>query len=167
VDARRLSRRPARDDEGFTLVEVLVSVLVFTVALLGLAAVQTRALSSVVLSEERQQATGYANALLELARAYTADADQFAEARAHALDDPAEPFHLVPETVASVIAGSDSGTEYTTFVYLTPARRLDGTKISDDLLDVRAEVSWTSRNGGGAQRQVVLRTQVSAPRSGS
>ncbi len=57
------------DDTGLGLVEVVVSVLVLTVALLALVPVQTRALGTVVLSEERQQATAYANEAIERVRA--------------------------------------------------------------------------------------------------
>lgn len=163
MDATRLHRRAAADD-GFTLVEVLVSVLVLTGVLLGLAAVQTQSLKSVALSEERQQATGYANALLELARAYTSDPDQFQDAHDHASTDPELPFDKVPGHLGTVIAGSDSGTSFTTLVYLSFALDDAGEKISGDLLDVRAVVTWNSRNGGGGQRSVTLTTQVSRPR---
>lgn len=67
-------RRPARPsrDTGLGLVEVVVAMLVLTVALLALIPVQTWALAGVVLAEERQQATAYANQAIERVRARTA-----------------------------------------------------------------------------------------------
>lgn len=65
--------RPAADD-GFTIMEVLVAMMVIAVGLLGLMAVQFRSLSTVQLAKERQTATAYANRAMEQLRAipYTA-----------------------------------------------------------------------------------------------
>jgi len=156
MDAAR-STRPAQDsDEGFSLVEVLIAVLVLTAALLGLMTVQTRALSSVVLAEERQQATGYSNALIELARAYTADQEGFGKARDHALHEPGVPFSLVPASVTGVVAGTISDTTFDTKVYLQ-------TTSDADLISVSAVTSWTSRNSSVGARTVITTTQLAAP----
>lgn len=66
---RSASRVRSTDDAGLGLVEVMVSVLVLSVALLALVPVQVRALAGVTLAEERQQATGYANEAIEQVRA--------------------------------------------------------------------------------------------------
>lgn len=169
MDARRLSRRPARDDEGFTLVEVLVSMLVLTAALLALGLVQTRAMNSVALSEERQQATGYASSLLELARAYTADADGFDDALEHATAHANEPFQLAPTTVRAVVGGTISDTPFTTKIYVArawlPGRDPATDPPAADLVEIRAETTWTSRNSGGTARTVTVRSQLSRPLS--
>ncbi|MFN8077499.1 MAG: prepilin-type N-terminal cleavage/methylation domain-containing protein [Kineosporiaceae bacterium] len=63
---RRLRAR--RDDEGFTLVELLVTMVVISVALLGLMALQTKALVSGGQARARQQATSVSNQVLEQLR---------------------------------------------------------------------------------------------------
>jgi prepilin-type N-terminal cleavage/methylation domain-containing protein len=66
-------RRQQRLDEGFTLIELIVTMMVISVVLLGLLAVQTSALSTVTLSRERQQATDLANRTMEQLRALPYD----------------------------------------------------------------------------------------------
>ena len=156
-------RRPRAGDEGFTLVEVLVSMVVLTVALLALGLVQTRALNTVALSEERQQATGYASSLLELARAYTADADGFNDAIEHATQHAGDPFQLAPPSVRAVVGGTVSGTAFDTKVYVARATRPGQAALADDLIEIRAETRWSSRYTGGSTRTVVVRSLISEP----
>ena len=163
----RTHRRQAAEDEGFTLVEVLVSMVVLTVALLALGLVQSRALNTVALAEERQQATGYASSLLELARAYTADADGFDDAIDHATQHATQPFQLAPTGVQSVVGGTISNTTFDTQIYVARAWRPGKNPAVDppasDLIEIRAETRWSSRNSGGSTRTVVVRSLISEP----
>lgn len=56
-------------EDGFTLVELIVTMAVISTVLLGLLGVQMSALSTVTLSRERQQATDLANRTMEQLRA--------------------------------------------------------------------------------------------------
>ncbi|MCU1591335.1 MAG: hypothetical protein JWP11_2591 [Frankiales bacterium] len=64
-----IRRRLQVGDDGFTIAEVLVAMIVIAVGLLGLMAVQARSLSTVALSKERQTATGLASKAMEQLRA--------------------------------------------------------------------------------------------------
>lgn len=57
------------DDDGFTLVELIVAMFVIGVILASLAMVQTRAMVTIAQAKERQQASAFANATLEQLRA--------------------------------------------------------------------------------------------------
>lgn len=57
------------DDEGFTLVELIVAMFVIAIILTSLAMVQTRAMVTIAQAKERQQATALANQTLEQLRA--------------------------------------------------------------------------------------------------
>ncbi len=68
--AQAVRRRFApRDQSGFTLVELLVTMMVIAGCLLGLIAIQVRALEATALAKQRQQATGLANRTMEEMRA--------------------------------------------------------------------------------------------------
>jgi len=73
--SRLLTRlaRARQGDEGFTLTEVLVTLFVISAVLLGLITVQVKALGSVGLAKERQQATALANRTMEQLRALPYD----------------------------------------------------------------------------------------------
>lgn len=60
-------------DDGFTLTEVIVTLFVISAVLLGLITVQVRALASVGLAKERQQATALVNRTMEQLRALPYD----------------------------------------------------------------------------------------------
>ena len=77
IISRRRAQRPTRlmrsEDSGFTLVELLVSLLILGAVLLGLMAVQVKALQGVSLAKQRQQATALANQTMEQLRAQPYD----------------------------------------------------------------------------------------------
>lgn len=67
------ARRGQRADQGFTLAEVLVAMFVVSFTLLGLVVVQIKALESVGLARQRQQATALANRTMEQLRSLPYD----------------------------------------------------------------------------------------------
>jgi len=147
MDATRDRRRPpAPGDEGFTLVEVLVSVFLLTGVLLGLALVQTKALGTVVLAEERQQATSYSNQALEKVRAATAGSGWQAALGAIGTWG----------ATAVPLRHTDSGTVFTT--------KLELASPNADPLTFTAVTTWTSRNSSVPQ-EVRVRTQIARPSS--
>jgi prepilin-type N-terminal cleavage/methylation domain-containing protein len=68
----RLLRRLSSDD-GFTLTEVVVTLFIISAVLLSLITLQVRALASVGLAKERQEATALANRTMEQIRALPYD----------------------------------------------------------------------------------------------
>lgn len=70
--AHRVTRR-VRDDSGFTLVELVVTMFVISAVLLGLITVQLQSLSSVGLAKQRQAATALGNRTVEQLRAIPYD----------------------------------------------------------------------------------------------
>lgn len=62
-------RRRSRDDSGFTLIEVLIAVLIIAIGLLGLAALQTVALSNSNISSLRSIASIDSENVTEMMRA--------------------------------------------------------------------------------------------------
>lgn len=72
--ARAHAVRGGTSDDGFTLVELMVTMFVISFTLLGLIGVQVQALQSVGLSKQRQQASALANRTMEQLRALPYDA---------------------------------------------------------------------------------------------
>lgn len=64
---------PSSDDGGFSLVEVVTTLFVISAVLLGLITLQVKALGSVALAKERQQATALGNRTMEQLRALPYD----------------------------------------------------------------------------------------------
>jgi prepilin-type N-terminal cleavage/methylation domain-containing protein len=64
-----LQRVRTSGDDGFTMVEVLVTMIIVSTALLALFGMQVQAASTISLAKERTQATGFANQTLEQIRA--------------------------------------------------------------------------------------------------
>lgn len=61
-------QRQRGDDDGFTLVELVVAMFVIAVVLLLLAGVQISAMQTIVNATKREQATAYANQAMEIMR---------------------------------------------------------------------------------------------------
>ncbi|MBA3232353.1 MAG: prepilin-type N-terminal cleavage/methylation domain-containing protein [Propionibacteriales bacterium] len=66
-------RRMQHDDSGFTLIEIMTTMFVISITLLGLMTVQVQSLRSIGLAKERQQATAMANRAIEQLRALPYD----------------------------------------------------------------------------------------------
>ena len=181
MDTTRLFRRPPGDDEGFSLVEVIVSILVLTVALLALVPVQAKALGAVTAAAQRQQATAYAQQAVERVRARAAtDAGFTAVSKgrrpdagdagvaactssctltlgngaAEALRAPSN--GTAPDSALLTWTSPDG--RYTTRLYvIAPA------SASTVLVGLAAVTTWSAPSTGAAPRRVVVRTQVAAP----
>jgi prepilin-type N-terminal cleavage/methylation domain-containing protein len=65
---RRTLRRVSRTDEGFTLVEVTVSLVLLAIVLTSALSLMVRALNNTDIQAQRQQAITIANDRLELVR---------------------------------------------------------------------------------------------------
>lgn len=76
---------------GFTLVEILVAMVVLSIGLLGLAGLQSAALQSNFSANARTQATIYANNLIDRMRANPSDASETAYINANAVMSLAAP----------------------------------------------------------------------------
>ncbi len=79
-----MTREMRDDSSGFTLIELLVTMFVIAGCLLGLIAMQLRALETTTLAKQRQQATQLANRTMEQLRAlpYATVADGVGEGAA-------------------------------------------------------------------------------------
>ncbi len=123
--ARRGGRAP-QDDEGFGLVEVLVSMALLAVVLVAVGAGMLYALRAATASRERSVATGLLGA---------------AEASVQALSYPAagsEP--TMPLPTQAVLGG---------VTYTTRTSKAHATSVLEpSLLDVTVVVSWSGVTGG-------------------
>lgn len=103
--------RRLQAQEGFSLIEIMVAILVMSIGLLGLAALQATALSRGTSADQRAQAVNAASELIDMIRANRAEATryegEFAEAECDA--DVQPPFGIgegasmaIPERAAWV-----------------------------------------------------------------
>ena len=65
----RTRNRAASSDDGFSLIELVIAMMVIATVLLLLMAVQTSALATITQAKQRQQATSFGNAAMEQLRA--------------------------------------------------------------------------------------------------
>ncbi|HLT04336.1 MAG TPA: type IV pilus modification protein PilV [Pseudomonas sp.] len=102
---------------GFSMIEVLVTLLVFTIGLLGLAALQLNALQGTADSAQRSQATAVLQDLAERIRANPqAGAASYAgEANCAALPATSCADHINPATGAKVNAGDCNAAQMAAF----------------------------------------------------
>lgn len=181
MDRSRLHRHPEGED-GFSLVEAMVAVLVVAGAVLALVPLQSSALTTVVLAEQRQQATAHADQALELVRARAATSfATVAAGRRPTSDDTALASCPSPTTCAFSFDGSGStplnvpaGTTAADAV-LAPrtdtspsgqtyrTRLFVASTVSPGLVSVIAVTEWASTSTRGAARRVALRTQIADP----
>ena len=126
VRSRRGGRAARGADEGFGLVEVLVSMALLAVVLVAVGAGMLYALRAATASRERSVATGLLGA---------------AEASVQALSYPAAgPEPTMPSPTQAVLGG----VTYTTRTSKTRATSV----LEPSLLDVTVVVSWSGVTGG-------------------
>lgn len=178
-----------RSDEGFTLVELLVTMVVISVALLGLMALQTKALLTTGQSRDRQQATAVGNQVLEQLRALPwatlskglrttyavlgADANVASgrlKPSGTSIDealrtDAAQAVDVPPlsgaggTNVSTYTDPAGTGTVYTARTYVTVPTGSTG------LINLTVVVTWPLR-GTSTTSRVIARTQAYSPNGG-
>jgi type IV pilus assembly protein PilV len=111
-----MARKGSRQD-GFSMIEVLVTLLIFTIGLLGLAALQLNALQGVSDSAQRSQATAVLQDLAERIRANPqAGAASYAgNANCAALPATLCADHVTPATGAKVSAANCTAAQMAAF----------------------------------------------------
>lgn len=159
-----------RDDEGMTLIELLIAVFILAVAILALAASATASLTSLRTSRDRDRATAAASAALEAARQY--DYHQLAMDKAgpadfdHNPDDavaaeptvrsdsaPISPYSCSPTTAGCWFDFSAYQGKLTVSTYVT---WYDDPELADSTKDgkrVTASVTWTEHDNTREVRQ--------------
>ena len=182
---QRRVRTCGRTDHGFTLTEVLVTLFVISAVLLGLITVQVRALASVGLAKERQQATALANRTMEQIRALPYDtvaaglrlcdttgdsnisAGQFQPSYDSAVNEPIvtnstactgaplAPLYPHIQNGSETLVGS---TQYRVRTYVSRA----GATAADGYW-LTAIVDWSTSNTGGQSKLVAVRSRLYSP----
>lgn len=145
-----------RSMQGISLIEVLVSVVIIAIGLLGIAAMQSMALRGGQSSLESSQAMMQTQSILESMRANRANSAAYATGGM--LCDPADA--AAPDALAmNDLAG------WLTALKATIGRPGDESTCGGIAIDALGTwvvtVQWDdSRGGGGAQRQVVTETRI-------
>ena len=181
------SRRRVADDQGFTLIELTMTMFVVGGVLLALVAVQTRALVTTTEAKQRQQATAVGNMVMEQLRSLPFDSLAKGMNPAVLESDP----NVVSSRFAPAGSGIDevpvaTGTGVTT---LPPLAGTGGTNLTtvadtatssvsfaaraytsravgaavDSPLWLSVVVTWSSSVTRGAQRSTILRSKAFAP----
>lgn len=181
----RLAARRRGDDDGFTLLEVVLTLFVISAVLLGLITVQVKALGSVGLAKERQQGTALGNRTMEQLRALpydtvsaglrtcdtTGDANisggNFRPAYNSAINEPivtnstacsgAAQVPLYPhvQNNADTLIGS---THFRVRTYVSRA-----SSTSDQGYFLTVLVDWSSANTNGVAKTIAVRSRVFSP----
>lgn len=184
---RRL--RPAGDESGFTLMELLVAMMVITIVLLVLMVVQTKALVTNAQTRERTQATAYANKVMEELRALpwatlskglnpgfasAAGGDpNIASGKLHPPKAPSINETLVTDSTQSTSAvplSGAGGTNKTVDVdpaipgsqFVSRAYVTAGSVSADQVLTLTVITTWT-KNSSSSSDAVVVRSQAYSP----
>lgn len=161
---RRSSTCSNRRVKGFTLLEVMIAVLVLSIGLLGLAALQAYAMRNNQSANYRTQATNLAVQMLDQIRSHRGAADASEDGRNH-------------PNVRKLIAGWDSSSFWAGNGE-SPAQhcgeggdalRCDrarwGQALSSQLPNGRARISFTGVTGGADSGQVTIEICWSDDRS--
>lgn len=185
---RLLSTRQARrggSDEGFTLIEVVTTLFIISAILLGLITLQVKALSSVGLAKERQQATALANRTMEQIRALPYDtvsaglrlcdisgdpnivSGAFKPVHDPTINEPIvtnstacsgsaiAPLYPHVQQAATTAVGS---VQYRVRTYVS---RVSATSDQGYFLSVLAD--WTSANTNGVNKLIAVRSRLYSP----
>lgn len=158
---RRLARRVAADEDGLSLIEIMIAGFVLAVAVLALASVATQSLTAVRASRDRQDATQLASTKLEEARGLP-----FGEVVLDTADNPPEGFDPTTATACDPASGPPceevvknaggaldhivTGTPHTTTTYVSEVAGTDG-----DQRRVTVLASW-----GGTETSRTVRQET-------
>jgi type IV pilus assembly protein PilV len=139
---------------GFTLVEALTSVLIMSVGLLGVAALQSRSLSGSFTAVARSQAVVASNDIAARIRANPVDYSAVQPADEACREVHFGHRHAVRDCTAEQLAADDVADWRASVAATLPAGAADIRRQGDYYL---VEVSWDERNGdaGSAIRQRV------------
>ena len=120
--------------QGISLLEVLISVLILTLGLLGVAALQTQALRTSADAQYFQQATQLANDYLERIRANSNDAGQYAITLTK------------PHCASSALSGSAAAQDKVLWLQQIACNLPDGTaQVTISNQEVSIAISWFDR----------------------
>lgn len=141
---RKLSRHTITQQQGLSLLEVLISVLILTLGLLGVAALQTQALRTSADAQYFQQATQLANDYLERIRANSNNVGQYAVAQTK------------PNCTAPNLTGSAAEQDKTLWLQQIACSLPDGTAlVVINNQQIRISISWFDR---AANANTIART---------
>lgn len=187
-----IARRTGREDEGFSLMELIVAMMIITAVLFTLVAVQVSTLATTIHAKQRQQGTAVANEVMEELRAipwatlqkglhpnFAAAAGGDPHVSSGVLHPPADPSineTLVTTSTQVTTAPPLSGTGGTNLtVRNDPAvpgidffARSYVTKPDDletGVLQLTVIVTWIEQ-GTEAERTTIVRSAAYNPRSG-
>lgn len=185
IRAPSTCRPAARDESGFTLVELLVTMMVIAGCLLGLIAIQLRALEATTMAKQRQQATALANRTMEQVRAMNPSdvekglhtSDLVGDANINVASGRFQPTYD-PAMCEPLVAGATQttgplyphrqtttmgATTYTTQVYVTYATFKPNPPKRDDGFNVTVVATWQSNVTKQKVKVVTVRSRVFAP----
>lgn len=169
------------DDEGFTLLEMTVAMMIIGVVIATLVALQISELKTVTVARQRQAATALADQKIERLRAlpYTAVQAGLLASDVAVNDTRIVNGRLTGWNEAVVVSQNQTqaelkphvqpvtqnGVTYNVFTYIThpvdPVTGADSTSTVDFWLTVIT--SWSSSQTGGKFKNVTVRTRVSYP----
>jgi len=178
---RTTSAPPSRGDDGFTLVELVVAMLVIAVVLTALIGLQLGSMRTVALAKQRQQATALSNQVMERVRALPLDVVKQGLNSGDLTGDPnitganftptydaaiIEPLVLTnsqaqeplyPHVQAALTSTVDD-VHYDVRSYITLA---DGSTVNGFMLSTI--VSWSSPATGGITKTEAVRSRLFSP----
>lgn len=156
----RRNRKTSGAQSGFSMIEVLISLVVLGVGLLGLALLQTTNLRFTKSADQRTQAVNLATELLDMIRA------NHSEAAAYEAIDPASFASVNPQAGCATVTGLTSAENITRWKCELVEALGAGSSASVDFdapTQVTVTVTWDDEywlGDGGTDGAVTLSTQL-------